>query len=126
MFCDNCGREIGADQKFCRYCGFKLDNAEDFHVSKQDPAPSRIVPDADRQQVLLVKIMEKGEEKKNNRNIALAGIFFAILFFIAAFNADSGWIFGILGAGNIALTLYGLSRYRKCENEENDLKNKLC
>ena len=126
MYCDNCGREIGAGKKFCRFCGFMLDDAENLTGREQNLSQGRIVSDTDQQQVLLVRIMEKNAEKKNSLYAIAAGIFFAILFFIAAFNADSGWVFEILGAVSVALTVYCLSQYRRFENEENDLKNKLC
>ena len=126
MFCDNCGHEIEAGQKFCRFCGFRLEDAEDGPAGEQVSSASRNMQDADQRQVVLIKIMEKGEEKKKYRIAALGGIFFAILFLIAALTAESGWVFGILVGGNVVLLIYCFIRCRKCEDEENELKNRLC
>ena len=62
MFCENCGKEIPEDSKFCPECGTAV-QSEPENVM-QEPVPEGAVPEADSVQELAVPKEKKPRKKK--------------------------------------------------------------
>ena len=64
MFCENCGKEIPEDAKFCPECGAKVSEETGYEISEEITAPGNPETKAESGQALAVSQEKKPRKKK--------------------------------------------------------------
>ena len=64
MFCENCGKEIPEDAKFCPECGAKVSEETGYEISEEITAPGNPGEKAESGQALAVPQEKKPRKKK--------------------------------------------------------------